>query len=52
MNYVKTNKQVSYNAIGANFSDSVETPFTVGLGLYMHQQTMSKKAINTLSKLK
>ena len=52
MNSVKTKKQVSDNSAGASFRDSVEIPFTVGLGLYMHQQTRSKNIINTLLALK
>ena len=52
MNSVIRKKQVSYNSAGARFCDSVETQFAVGLGLYMHQQTRSKKVINTLSALK
>ena len=52
MNSVKTKKQVTYNSAGASFRDSVETSFIVVLGLYMHQQTRSKKVINTLSALK
>ena len=48
MNSVKT-KKVSHNSAGASFHNSVETSFTVGLGLYMHQQTRSKKVISTLS---
>lgn len=47
-----TKKQVSCNSAGENFSDSAETPITVGLGLYVHQHNRSKKVINTLSGLK
>ena len=46
MNSVKTKKQVSYNSAGESFRDSVETPFTVGLGLYMHQQEARKLLIH------
>ena len=42
----KLKKQVN-NA----FRQKVETPFSVGLGLYFHRQTRSKKVIDTLSKL-
>ena len=33
MNSVKKKKQVSCNSAGENFSDSPETPITVGLGV-------------------
>ena len=48
---VKTKKQVSYNNEKASFRDSIETPFSVDLGMCIHQQTRSKKVIDTLSSL-
>ena len=33
------------NSADANFHDSVKTPFTIGIGLHMQQQTRSKKVI-------
>ena len=40
----KSKKQFSYNSIGANFHDSVKTPFTIGLQFYMHRKIKIKKA--------
>ena len=51
VNSVKTKRQASYNSANDTFRDSVETPFSVGLGLYVHQQTRCKKVINTLNGL-
>ena len=45
----KSRKQIN-NASG-EFRQIVETPFSVDLELYIHQQTRSKKVIDTLSKL-
>ena len=45
----KSKKQVD-NASG-EFRKKVETTFSVGLGLYIHQQTRRKIATDTLSKL-
>ena len=51
MKSVKTKRQVNYNTISGNFRNNVETPYLVGLGLYIHQKTRSKNVINTLSDL-
>ena len=45
----KSKKQV--NNVSGGFRQKVETPFSVSLGLYIHQKTQSKKVIDTLSNL-
>ena len=45
----KSKKQI--NDASGEFRENVEIPLSVGLGLYIHQQTWSKKVIDTLSKL-
>ena len=47
---VKTKRQVE-NDKPLLFRNTIETPFAVGLGLYIHQQTRSKNIINTRSDL-
>ena len=49
---MKSKRQVNYNSNNGDFRSSVETPFSVGLGLYVHQKTRSKDIVNTLSGLK
>ena len=51
MNSVKTKRQVKYQSQSSHFRKSLETAFTVGLGLYIHQTTRSKAIVNTLSEL-
>ena len=48
---IKTRRQVNYNPLTASFRNLVETPFSVGLALHIHQQTRSKKIIDFLSGL-
>ena len=51
MNSVKTERQVDYQSKTGGFRKSLETPFSVGLGLYMHQKTRSKAVVDTLAQL-
>ena len=49
VNSVKTKRQANYNSTNVTFRDFVETPLSVGLGLYVHYQTRTKRSLTLKS---
>ena len=49
---IKTKRQMQYSkASSTGFYQNKQTPFNVGLGLYIHEKTRSKELIDSLSQL-